>query len=81
MTALSLILFFGTPIAAIVCAVFFHGKHRLAQEANNENPGTYSDEQIKKFKAAMTASAVIAGFLSVVVIGIVVLLFTSVAYM
>ncbi len=81
MTALSLILFFGTPIAAIVCAVFFHGKHRLAQEVNNETPGTYSEEQIKKLKTAMIVSSVIAGVLSVVVIGIVVLLFMSVAYM
>ncbi len=74
-------LFFGLPIALAALFVSRLGRYRAAKKENAENPGTHTPEELKKRKTAAILWGVAAGVLAAVVIGFLVLLGLSIAYM
>ncbi|MBR7161495.1 MAG: hypothetical protein IKD07_03680 [Clostridia bacterium] len=81
MIAIYYALFFAIPIGTL----FFFGislyRYLSARKANKKNPGTVSEEEIKKRKLLLIVACVIAGVLVAVVIGFIALLFMAIAYM
>lgn len=75
------VLFFGIP--AILLALFGISAYRygVAKQENRENPGTHSEQEMKRRKVMLIVLSVIAGVLAVVVIGFIVLVFMAVAFM
>lgn len=70
-----LLLFFGLPIVAIFCFVKNLMAYRRVKSSNE------SEEEIKKKKIWMIISAVIAGILTVIVLGSVIMFYFAIAYM
>jgi len=75
------IAFFLIPVIAVICFVVSLISFCIARKRNKEVPGSYSDSQIKTRKIFLIISSVIAGILLAIVIGIIVLLYTAVAFM
>lgn len=74
-------LFYGIPVAAVLffavsLFLFCDGRHR-----NKRNPGTVPAEKMHTRKILLIVSAVIAGVLMAVVLGIAGLLLMAVAFM
>ena len=74
-------LFFAIPTLAVIAFGVSLYRYLSAKKKNKLFPGTVSAEEMSKRKKALIVFAVIAGILTAVVIGIIVLLFTAVAFM
>ena len=75
------ILFYAIPIGLIALLVFVCKRYRSAKRQNEAAPGTFTDKEIKKRKAAMIVVTVIAGAILTVVLGFTALLYLAVAFM
>lgn len=75
------ILFFAIPAILILFIGISFYRYRLAKKQNEEAPGTYSAEEIKRRKIMLIIASVAAGVLVAVVIGFIALLFMAVAFM
>ena len=75
------ILFFMIPTVLLVLFGVSLYRYNSAKKQNKQNPGTFSDGEIKKRKLFLIVMAVITGALVVVVVGFVALLFMAVAFM
>lgn len=74
-------LFFAIPTIAIISFGISLYRYLAAKKKNKLLPGSFSSEELAKRKTALIIFSVIAGILTAVVIGIIVLLFTAVAFM
>ena len=75
------ILFFVIPAILILFIGISFYRYRSAKKQNEEVPGTYSAEEIKRRKIMRIIASVAAGVLVAVVIGFIALLFMAVAFM
>ena len=75
------ILFFAIPGILIILFGISLYRYISAKKHNKQIPGTFSPEEIKKRKIFLIVISVIAGLLTTVVIGFMVLLFIAVANM
>lgn len=74
-------IFFGTPLVAIIifgiCLYCFIS----AKKANKANPGTFSNETIKKRKLALIITSIVAGAIVFMTISIMIEITLAIAYM
>lgn len=75
------ILFFGIPVSMFLLFGISLYRYIRAKKENRVQPGTYSQEEMKKRKLMLIVSSVIAGVLLAVIIGFVALLYMAVAFM
>ncbi len=75
------ILFFGIPAALVILTGVSIYRFVSAKKKNRQEPGTFSEEEIRKRKIAMIVLCVMTGVLAAIVIGLIALLFMAVAYM
>lgn len=75
------IFFFAIPILLLALFVVSLYRYIAAKRQNKAVPGTFSDEEMKKRKAMLIMSAVMAGVLAAIVVGFMALLFMAVAFM
>ena len=74
-------LFFAVPIISFI---FFAGcliSFIAAKNKNKRDPDSYSDAEMKNKRNLLTISSVIFGFFATVIIVLIALLYTAVAYM
>ena len=76
-----IILFLAIPTISVVAFGVSLYRYLSAKKKNKLSPGTLSAEDMAKRKTALIVFAVIAGILVAMVIGIIVLLFTAIAFM
>ena len=74
-------LFFAIPTAALIAFVVSLCRYFSAKKKNILSPGTYAADELKKRKTALIVWGIIAGILVAMVVGIIVLLFTAIAFM
>ena len=74
-------LFFSIPTAALIAFVVSLCRYFSAMKKNKLFPGTYAADELKKRKTALIVWGIIAGILVAMVVGIIVLLFTAIAFM
>ena len=75
------ILFFAIPAILILFIGISFYRYRCAKKQNEEVPGTFAPEEIKRRKIMLIIASVAAGVLVAVVIGFIALLFMAVAFM
>ncbi len=73
--------FFAIPIFALLVFALSLHSYVSAKNKNKTEPGTFSDEELKKRKTTMIVSAVVAGVLVAIVMGLMGLLVIAVANM
>lgn len=74
-------LFFAIPTISVVAFGVSLYRYLSAKKKNKLSPGTLSAEDMAKRKTALIVFAVIAGILVAMVVGIIILLFTAIAFM
>ena len=74
-------LFFAIPTIAVIAFGVSLYRYLSAKKKNKLLSGTVSTEEMAKRKTALIVFAVIAGILVAMVIGIIVLLYTAIAFM
>ena len=74
-------LFFAIPTISVVAFGVSLYRYLSAKKKNKLSPGTYVANELKKRKTALIVWGLIAGILVAMVIGIIVLLFTAIAFM
>lgn len=75
------LLFFVLPAALVAAFVITLWRYFSAKRENKKSPGTFSDETLKERKIALVVvSGILAVFVAVVV-GLIAMLFTAVAFM
>ena len=74
-------IFFAVPILALIFFISCLTGYLHAKYVNKHRPGTYNERQMKNKMTLLVIASVIAGMLLAVVIGLIVLLFTAVAFM
>lgn len=74
-------IFLGIPIATILVFLFSLCSFIYAKWKNKKEPNSFSEEKIKKLKLLLIVSSVVLGVLVLVVVGFIILLSMSVAYM
>lgn len=75
------VLFIGFPLAAVVFWVICLEEYLSGKRKNKHQPGTVSDEVMKRRKALLIVSSVIAGTLVACVVGLVTLFYMAIAFM
>ena len=75
------ILFYAIPAALIILFLVVRNRYKSAKKQNEQVPGTFSDEEIKRRKIVMIIVGVIGGAIITVVVGFTALLFLAVAFM
>ena len=75
------IFFFTIPIIFIVFFGISLYRYVSAKNQNKVAPGTFSDDEVKKRKVILIVLSVISCVFVAIVIGFIVLMFMSVAYM
>jgi len=75
------ILFFGIPAILLIFAAISLRRYRSAKEQNEDEPDTYSAEEIKRRKIMMIIAYVVLGVIAAVVIGFIALFFMAIAFM
>lgn len=75
------VLFFGVPLGALVFFIVSLVRFLSARSANQNAPDTFSPAEMQKRRILLIVSGVLAGAFLLVVIAVVVLLFTAVAFM
>lgn len=74
-------LFFAIPTISVVAFGVSLYRYLSAKKKNKLSPGTLSAKDMTKRKASLIVFAIIAGILVAMVVGIIVLLFTAIAFM
>ena len=74
-------LFFAIPTISFVAFGVSLYRYLSAKKKNKLSPGTLSAEDMTKRKTSLIVFAIIAGILVAMVVGIIVLLFTAIAFM
>lgn len=74
-------IFLGIPIATILVFLFSLCSFIYVKWKNKKEPNSFSGEKIKKLKLLLIVSSVVLGVLILVVVGFIILLSMSVAYM
>lgn len=78
---LAAFIFFVIPIAAVI---FFAGSlisFIVAKSRNKRDPGSYNDEEMKSIRNLLIISSTIFGFFATVMIVLIAILYTAVAFM
>lgn len=75
------ILFFTIPVIFIVLFGIDFYYYVSAKDQNEKNPGTFTDDEIKKRKIILIVLAVVAGVSAVVMVGFMALSYLAVAFM
>jgi len=75
------VIFFAVPALLLLFFGISLYRYISAKRENDETPGSYSIEEIKKRKIILIIASVIAGALIAVVIGFIAMLFMAVAFM
>lgn len=75
------VLFFSIPVILIVFFAVSLYRYVSAKNRNKAVPGTFAEDEMKRRKILLIASAFAAGILAAVVIGFAALLFMAVAFM
>ena len=81
MATLYALLFLGVPAALLVLFVVSLVRYTAARKQNRQCPGTVPPEAIKTRLILLIITSVLAGGLLAVPIGVIVLLFTAIAFM
>lgn len=74
-------IFYGIPIAVFLFFVISLYRYLYARRKNRMEPDSFSAEEVQKRKSSLKLSAIMAGALVLVVIGLAVLLFMAIAFM
>lgn len=74
-------LFYGIPVFAVILFIVSLVRYRMAKKQNSQEPGTYSDKEMKQRKLLVTVSGVIAGTFVIIILSFIALLFLAVAFM
>ena len=75
------LLFFAVPVGILVFFVISLCRYLSARKQERELPGSVEAQDLKNRKAMLIVSAVMAGVLLAVTIGLIVLLYMAVAFM
>ena len=75
------ILFFAIPAVLILFFAISLYRYRSAKTQNEQQPGSFSPEEMKRRKLMLIIASVVAIILVAVVIGFIALLFMAVAFM
>ena len=78
---LAAFIFFVIPIATVI---FFAGSlisFIVAKSRNKRDPGSYNDEEMKSIRNLLIISSTIFGFFATVMIVLIAILYTAVAFM
>ena len=75
------ILFFGVPILLLVLFGASLYRYITARKRNEEEPGTFPEEEMKSRKTALVVTSILMGIVALVAVGFVALLFMAIAYM
>ncbi len=81
MTSIIIFAFFAIPIAAFVYFICSLISFCIAKSANKRSPGSYSEEELKGRREMLIISSVIFGFLFTVILVLIILLYSAVAFM
>lgn len=75
------LLFFAVPPIVIIFFLVSLSKYRAAKARCAQEPTSADQKELKKRKTILIAASVIAGVLVAIVIGLIILVSTSIAYM
>lgn len=78
---LEVFLFFGVPIAMVVCFGISLYRYLHAKKLNKINPDTFTTYQIENRKATLIVFTVLAALFTLLVVGFILLLNIAIAYM
>ena len=78
---LTYIIFYGSPIAAIVFFGISLYRYISAKKKNQLSPGTFSDSEIEDRRHLLIVSSVVAGIIALLAVGFIGLTFLVLAYM
>lgn len=81
MMYLTVVAFYGIPIAVVVTLVVLLYRHAVRKLENKRKPGSFSEAEMRKRKIELLLTAVVAGILAAVVAVFAVMFFASIAYM
>ena len=81
MLYLSQFLIYAIPIIIVILFAVSIYRYVHAKRVNKKNPGTYSDDEMRKRKVFFVVFAGIFGIVALVVIGFTALLYMAVAFM
>ncbi len=73
--------FFALPVILLIILGVCVYRYKDAKRQNEITPESFSEDEIRNRKITMIVLAVIAGIISVIVIGAALLMFTAVAFM
>ena len=74
-------LFYGIPVLAVVLFVVCLVRYRMAKKKNSQEPGTYSEKEMKQRKLLVAVLGVIAGTFVMIILSFIAMLFLAVAFM
>ena len=69
------------PILLIAFLVLSIGRYKSAKKANQKEPGTFSEEEMKKRKLFLIVMVVIALVMAAISVGFIIVVANSIAYM
>ncbi len=75
------ILFIGLPLAAVIFWIICLEEYIRGRQANKRQPESVSEDVMKRRKAMLIVSSVIAGTLLACVLGLVALFYMAIAFM
>ena len=78
---LTQLLFYLTPVAAVVFCIVSICRYVSAVRQNKAEPGSVPAEKLDKLKDLLIIFSVFAGIFLLVAVGLIVLLFGAIAYM
>ncbi len=77
----SVVMLYGTPILALLLFLIALISYCCAKHRNKKTPGRYTETQMKHKKIALIVTGVIAGIFALLILALIVLLMTAVAFM
>ena len=75
------IIFFVIPLVMLVYVGISIYRYVSAKRKNREEPGSFTEEEMKKRRTVLIVSAVVTGVLVAVVVGFLAMLVMAIAYM
>ena len=81
MSTLIIVLFFAVPAISAIVLLVSLARFFAAKVANKEQPGTYTEKQIKRYKLIAILSGIVTGAFVLIFLGMMGLLFLAVAFM
>ncbi len=76
-----MLIFYGSPIIAIIVSFYKLSKYRNAKLTHIMNPESYTSEDVKDMKKGVIISFVVSAVLIAVTTGILILLGNAISYM